>query len=44
MYALFLERMGQLYRPEKIKGKFAHYSKQMLGYLNGSEQTEDLAL
>lgn len=27
MYTLFLERMGKLYKPEKIKGQFAHLNK-----------------
>jgi D-Tyr-tRNAtyr deacylase len=28
MYALFLERMGKLYKPEKIKGRSVHALKK----------------
>jgi len=44
MYALFLERMGKLYKPEKIKGRSIRTFEKTARYLNGSEQMGGLAL
>ena len=44
MYALFLDRMGKLYKPEKIKGQPVRPFEQTSRHLNGSEQMEGLAL
>lgn len=37
MYSLFLERMGKLYKPEKIKGLLIHVFKLPRKYLNNSQ-------
>ena len=44
MYALFLERMGKLYKPEKIRGQLVLAFERTSMCLNGPEQTENLAL
>jgi hypothetical protein len=36
MYGLFLERMGKLHKPEKIKGQPVHSLQQTPVYLNRS--------